>query len=547
MPDRIDMKPLAAALAVGLLSVTANGAGAAEPKPGGFALTIIHTNDVHDRVEPVTAFNNTCRARDREKKRCFGGYARLMTLVHDLRAKATNPLVLSGGDQFQGSLFYRTHKGTLAAKAMNLIGYDATAVGNHEFDDGPKTLARFVRTVRFPVVSTNIDATADPHLKGLIKPIVVLTVGGQRIGIVGYTIEDTAILSKPGGKVRFARAEAVLPAAIARLNAQGIDKIVAVSHAGFFRDKRVAAAVDGIDVIVGGHSNTLLGNGVRGARGPYPVVVRSPSGAPVLVVQAAAYSRFVARLAVEFDAKGVAKRWSGNAIPVGFGIAKHPKMEALIAARRGPVDALRRQIVGRLSTGLDGSGQTCRRRECTMGMVVAEALLWATRAQGTQIAIMNGGGVRASLAKGPVTMGEVMVVLPFQNTVATLKLTGADVRAALEHGVSQAEELAGRFPQVAGLRFVWASDRPAGQRIVSAEVRAGDRWTALDPNAVYRVVTNDYLRAGGDGYRVLKEKAIEPYDGGANLEDAVAEYIRAHSPLRGRRDGRVRRVGDSRR
>lgn len=547
MTDRIEAKVVAAALAIGLMSATAGNAIAAEPKPGDFTLTIIHTNDVHDRVEPVTAFNNTCRARDRDRRRCYGGYARLMTLIQDLRAKAANPLVLSGGDQFQGSLFYRTHKGALAAKAMNLIGYDATAVGNHEFDDGPATFARFVRAVRFPVVSTNIDARADPHLKGLIKPAVVLTVGGQRIGIVGYTVEDTAILSKPGRKVRFARAEAVLPAAIARLKAQGVDKIVAVSHAGFYRDKRVAAAVDGIDVIVGGHTNTLLGNGVRGASGPYPVVVKSPSGAPVLVVQAAAYSRFVGRLEVTFDGKGVARRWSGNPIPVGFEIAKHPKMEALIAAHRGPVDALRRQVVGRLSTGLDGSGQTCRQRECTMGIVVAEALLRATRAQGTEIAIMNGGGVRASLAKGPVTMGEVMVVLPFQNTIATLKLTGADIRAALEHGVSQAEELAGRFPQVAGLRFVWDPKGQAGQRIVSVDVRVGDRWTALDPKAVYKVVTNDYLRAGGDGYRVFKEKAIEPYDGGANLEDAVAAYIGANSPLRGRRDGRARRVGETRR
>ena len=227
------------ALAAALFWVLALAAPPASAD-GPFTLTVIHTNDVHDRVDPVTAYNNTCGAKDRAKKRCYGGYGRLMTLIHGLRKSATNPVVLSGGDQFQGTLFYRNFKGRLAAEAMNLIGYDATAVGNHEFDDGPAILARFIRQVRFPVVASNIDASRDPDLKGLIKPFAVLRVGGERIGVVGYTTEDTPELSKTGARVRFRRAEAALPAVIARLKAMGIDKIVAVSHAGFGRDKRVA-------------------------------------------------------------------------------------------------------------------------------------------------------------------------------------------------------------------------------------------------------------------------------------------------------------------
>ncbi|HUT47988.1 MAG TPA: bifunctional metallophosphatase/5'-nucleotidase [Alphaproteobacteria bacterium] len=508
-----------------------------------FTLTVIHTNDVHDRVDPVSAFNNTCGAKDRAKKRCFGGYSRLMTLIHDMRKTSTNPVVLSGGDQFQGSLFYRTYKGRLAAKAMNLIGYDATAIGNHEFDDGPAVLARFIKSARFPVVATNIDAAREPGLNGLIRPFVVLRVGSRKIGIVGYTTEDTPELSKVGKRVRFTRAEDALSAAIAILKTMRVNKIIAVSHAGFRRDKRVAAAVEGIDVIVGGHTNTLLSNSARGAEGPYPVVVKSPAGKPVLVVQAFAFSRYVGKLEVRFDGSGVPVKWQGDLVPVGFEVPKHPKMEALIKAMRGPVDALRRKVVGELATGLDGSTQTCRSRECTMGNMVADALVWKTRAQGTQIAFINGGGVRASMGAGPATMGAILVVLPFQNALATLKLRGRDLRAALEHGVSQVTEGAGRFPQVSGMHFVWDPARPRGKRIVSVEVRAGQGWSPLTDDAVYKVATIDYLRGGGDGYKVFKEKAIEPYDGGVNLEDAVAEYVAAHSPLRGKRDGRIRRVG----
>jgi 5'-nucleotidase len=495
----------------------------------------------------VTAYNNTCGAKDRAKKRCYGGYSRLMTLIHNLRKSSKNPVVLSGGDQFQGSLFYRTYKGRLAVQAMNLIGYDATAIGNHEFDDGPAVLARFIREARFPVVATNIDVTHEPALNRLIRSFVTLQVGGQKIGIVGYTTEETPALSKTGKRVVFLRPETALTGAVAILKFQGVNKIIAVSHAGFNRDKQVAAAVDGIDVIVGGHTNTLLSNTARGAQGPYPVVVKSPSGKPVLVVQAYAFSRYVGQLEVAFDKAGVPVKWKGDLVPVSFDIAKHPKMEALINAMRGPVDALRKKVVGRLATGFDGSTETCRSRECTMGNMVADALVWKTRAQGTQIAFINGGGVRASMAKGPATMGSILVVLPFQNAIATLKLKGHDIRAALEHGVSQVKEGAGRFPQVSGMRFVWDPARPVGRRVVWVEVRDGKRWVPMKDDAVYKVATIDYLRRGGDGYKVFKDKAIEPYDGGVNLEDAVAEYIAAHSPLRGKRDGRIRRVGERKR
>jgi 5'-nucleotidase len=179
-----------------------------------------------------------------------------------------------------------------------------------------------------------------------------------------------------------------------------------------------------------------------------------------------------------------------------------------------------------------------------MGNLVADAILWMTAAEGTQIAIINGGSIRSSIAAGEVALGDVLEVLPFSNTIATFELTGADIRAALENGVSRANsaqnEGTGRFPQVAGLRYTWNPDSQPGSRIAGVEVRNPDgSYSPIDPEKTYLVATNDFLRRGGDGYTPFAEKAINPYDAGANLEEAVALYIAAHSPVVSEVEGRI--------
>jgi 5'-nucleotidase/UDP-sugar diphosphatase len=180
--------------------------------------------------------------------------------------------------------------------------------------------------------------------------------------------------------------------------------------------------------------------------------------------------------------------------------------------------------------------------ECSMGNLVADAMLDRVRDQGIQIAIANGGGLRASIDAGEVTMGEVFTVLPFQNTLATFQLTGAGVLAALENGVSQVEEGAGRFPQVSGLRFTWNASAEPGSRIVSVEVDMDGTWTALDPEATYGVVSNNFMRGGGDGYSVFANEAMNPYDFGPGLEEVAATYIGANSPYTPYTDGRIAQV-----
>ena len=165
-----------------------------------------------------------------------------------------------------------------------------------------------------------------------------------------------------------------------------------------------------------------------------------------------------------------------------------------------------------------------------MGVLVAEAMLDKTANQGVTIAIQNGGGLRASIDAGEVTMGEVLTVLPFQNTIATFKLKGADVVAALENGVSQIEDGAGRFPQVAGMRYSFDAAAEPGGRITQVQVAAGDGWADIDPDAVYGVVSNNYMRSGGDGYKVFASKGMDAYDYGPGLEVTVADYLAANSP-----------------
>ncbi len=510
-----------------------------------FQLTILHTNDTHGRIDQFTEVGSRCTPADAAEDRCVGGVARRATIIKQVRAEGGNFLLLDGGDQFQGTLFYTKHKGEEASTFMNLLGYDAMAVGNHEFDDGPANLARFIERVNFPVISSNIDSSKDSDLAGLIQPYAILEVKGKQIGIVGFTTEETAILSSPGNNVRFLNIERTVQAAVDELTAKGITIIIAVSHAGYERDQQVGEAVTGIDVIVGGHSQILLSNTDPLALGPYPTVVNSPDGSPVLVVTDYQWGINLGRLDMTFDSQGRPESWSGAPIHLDSSVDMDPEIQALVEEYRAPLDELQQTVVGQSTDLLDGDRATCRFGECTMGNFVADAILWSTASEGVQAVIINGGSFRSSIAKGDITLGSVLEVLPFSNTIATLDLKGEDIIAALENGVSRAQSAAsegtGRFPQIAGMRFAWSPNQLPGERILSVEFQNADGSFALiDPQETYKIATNDFLRKGGDGYSVFLEKAENEYDAGANLEDVVAAYVESHSPIIPKLDGRIR-------
>ena len=508
--------------------------GAVGAQDDSFALTIMHTNDVHGDHEPQ-------RSGD-------GGAARQATVVNQIRADVENSLLLDAGDRFTGTLFHVQYRGQDSVQLMNAIGYDAIALGNHEFDDGSQVLADFVTGLDMPSLSANVDFSADPLLAGLVAPSMVLEVGGEQIGIIGLTTPETEILAKPSEYIVFHyNLIEITQEQVDMLTAEGINKIILLTHIGYQADLEVAQNVSGVDVVVGGHTNTFLSNQYSGALGEYPTVLESISGEPILVVQADTKTIYLGRLDVEFDAAGVLTDWDGDAILLSKYIAPDPAISDLIAEMAEPIAELRAMPVGEAAIDLTGtSPRLCRIEECLLGNVITDAILDET---GADIAMQNGGGIRADIMAGTVTLGDVLTMLPFGNLISTFDLTGADVMAVLENSVSRIElddannpvvdGASGRFMQVGGLRYTFDATQEVGSRIVSADVMVDGEYMPLDAEAVYSVASNDYVRAGGDGYATLANNAINPYDFGSPLDQVVADYIAAHSPISAMMEGRI--------
>jgi 5'-nucleotidase len=511
-----------------------------------YELNILHINDLHSRIEAINKYDSTCSAEEEGKNECFGGIARVKTAIDNARKALTdakaNVLVLDAGDQFQGSLFYTTYKSQAVAEFMNGIGFDAMAVGNHEFDDGPQELAKFLDQVKFPVISGNTVAGAETPIANRIKGYVVKEIGGEKVAVVSVLATDTGETSSPGKGVFFEDEITYLKSVIPTIEAEGVNKIILLSHVGYKRDQEIAAAVDGIDVIVGGHSHTLLSSTDDKAAGPYPTLVKNPAGVEVPIVQAYAYSKYLGELKVVFDDAGKVKTASGAPLLLDAAIKPHTGFAARVKELGAPIEELKKKELAETTDTVDGSRETCRAQECTMGNLVADAILDRVKAQGISIAIQNGGGLRASIDKGVVTMGEVLTVLPFQNSLATFQLKGSDVILALENGLSEIEDGAGRFPQVSGLKYTFDRSKPAGSRVVSVEVKEGETFAPLDPAKTYGVVSNNYMRAGGDGYSVFATSGQNAYDFGPNLELVVADYLAAHRPYKPYTDGRIAEV-----
>lgn len=510
-----------------------------------YQLNILHFNDFHSRVESINKFDATCSAAEEAKNECFGGAARLKTIIDQRRAALAgqNVLVLDAGDNFQGSLFYTTYKGAAEVEFLNAVKIDAMTVGNHEFDDGEGPLAAFLDKAQFPVVTANLVVDDQSKLGERIKKSIVLDVGGKKIGIVGAVTTETPELASPGPHVKITDDAAAISAEVDALKSQGINKIIALTHVGYPRDVEKIAKIAGVSIVVGGHSHTLLSNTDPKAAGPYPTMVDNPAGYKVPVVQAASYGKYLGDLVVTFDDNGIVKDAKGDPILLDASIKPDPAIAARVQEMAKPIEELRKKVIGSSQGPIEGAREVCRVQECSMGNLVADAMLDRTKTQGISIAIQNGGGLRASIGAGDVSMGDVLTVLPFQNTIATFQLTGAEVKAALENGLSQIDEGAGRFPQVAGLKYSFDKTKPAGSRLVSVEVQEGTEFKPIDPEKTYGIVSNNYMRAGGDGYAVFAKDGKNAYDFGPNLESVVADYLGAHNPYKPYTDGRITQVG----
>jgi 5'-nucleotidase/UDP-sugar diphosphatase len=510
-------------MSVAALGLT-TGMAAAEYK-----LTILHTNDFHARFEPISKYDGPCSAEDNGAGECFGGSGRLVTAVAEARTRTNNSILVDGGDQFQGTLFYTYYKGALAAEMMNKMGYDAMTVGNHEFDDGPEVLKGFMDAVNFPVLMSNADVSREPLLADKLAKSTVIERGGEKLGLIGLTPQDTDELASPGPNIIFTDPVQAVQGEVDKLTAEGVNKIIVLSHSGYGVDQLVAAGTTGVDVIVGGHSNTLLSNTNERAEGAYPTMVGNTA-----IVQAYAYGKFLGELNVVFDDAGVITSATGEPLIMDAAVTEDEVTVARVAEAAAPLEEIRNKVVAQTDEAIGGDRAVCRAMECTMGNLIADAMLARVADQGIQIAIQNGGGIRASIDAGEVTMGEVLTVLPFQNTLSTFQVTGATLVEALENGVGQVEEGAGRFPQVAGMSFAFDATQPAGSRV--SDVMVGG--AAIEMDKVYGVVSNNYVRNGGDGYKMFKD-AANAYDFGPDLADVVAEYMAEGGAYTPYTDGRI--------
>lgn len=515
-------------LGASALALTVGLTGPVAAQDGEFTLNILHLNDFHSRFGPIDGSDANCAPETDAAGECFGGIARVKTAIDDRRAalEGENVILLDAGDWFQGSLFYTQYRSEIVAEFSNELGIDAMAVGNHEFDDGPEELAAFLDAIDYPLLSGNTNVENEPLLADRIPGTHILEIGGEQIGIISALAEDTDETSSPGDNVTFEDVIESLTAQAEALTAEGVNKIIALTHVGYNQDMEIAANVPGVDVVVGGHSHTLLSNTEEGAAGGYPTMIDGVDGNEVPVVTAYSYGKYLGDLAVTFDAEGNVISAEGDPILIDASVTPNEEYVTRLATLEEPIADLMAEVIGVATGPIDGARETCRVVECSMGNLVADAILDRASSQGATIAIQNGGGLRSSIDEGEITMGEVLTVLPFSNTLATVEISGADVIDALENGVSDIENGAGRFPQVAGLQYAYTLANPAGERISDVMVDVDGEWAPIDEEASYIIVTNNYMRGGGDGYGTFAE-GDNPYDFGPPLEQVLADYIAA--------------------
>ena len=509
-----------------------------------FELEIVHVNDTHSYMAGMDTYGAACLD---PAEPCAGGMGRLAAELRRLKAGRDNVLVLDAGDRFQGTLFYTVNKWPMLAELDGLMGYDAVTLGNHEFDEGCDVLADYIRALDTPVLAANLAPGPTCPLRGLegVRPYEVRNVAGRKVGLVVLANPDTAKLAAPCADTRFTDSAEALRAAVAELGGQGVDIIVAVTHLGLSADRDLARTVEGVDVIVGGHSHSWLASAAApdlaapGAEGPYPLVERSPEGHPVLVVTAKYGTEYLGDLHVRFDGKGIPVAWGGAAERLEPSIPPAPDITARLEPYARSLERFRATVLGehhlRYADGMDA----CRSGDCLAGMLQTDSMLDYGRPYGAVAALSNGGSLRAPLAAGPITRGDVLAVMPFGNTLVIREYSGADLLAALEFSADAEHGKGARLLQPAGLRYRFDPALPEGHRLLAAELvdeQGGVR--PLDPAGRYKVVLLDFLARGGDGYDMLKRgtvvEAPDPVDA-----DVFAAYVRAHSPLPMPRVGRI--------
>lgn len=473
-------------------------------------LTILHTNDMHGFFK-------------------YGKYdgmgaPLLATKMKMMRALSDNTLVLDGGDALQGANLVTLTKGEQGVRIMNALGYDAMAVGNHEFDYGQEQLLKLDDLLNVPLLAANIEK-ADGST--LLQPYIIKEMDGYKVGIFGLSTPETTWKSHPKNSEGLTFVDPkVSAAAMVKELEDKVDVIIAVAHLGNegeYTSESVVKAVDGIDVIIDGHSHTEYPEGLK---------VNN-----TLIVQAEEKTKNlgIAKLAIKDGevVDSVAYMFTKSEAMV---LTPDAEIEALIEDIDEVNAPVENQLVATSPLELTGEREIVRTQECGLGNLIAESMLYVS---GADVALTNGGGIRSTLPKGDVTKGNVLEVLPFGNTVTVIEVTGADIKAAIEHGVSDFPTTKGAFPHVAGMTVEFDASKEAGSRVV--KIMIGDK--ALDESKTYKLVTSDYLASPGDGYDMFGgKKVVAEY----NTQDVeLIKYINEVGFDKAKVDGRMKEISNT--
>jgi len=489
------------------LALLLAGAALAEP----VTITLLHTNDVYE-IAP---------------KEGRGGLAELMTLLEQERASAAHSITTFGGDLISPSVLSGLTKGTQMIELYNRLGTDIAVLGNHEFDFGPEVLAERIAASAFPWLGSNVLGPDGRPAVGTVATHMIER-AGYRIGFFGILAPETDVLSSPGAAITFAPIVATATAAVARLEADGADLIIALTHDDIADDRALARSVDGIDVILGGHDHdpiTFYEGGVLIAKAGYD--------AHYLAAIDLVVDRVMER---EEEVVEVIPAWRYLSTA---GVAPDPDVKAVVDRYNAELDAALNVPVGTTSVALDSRRITVRTAESNFGNLISDAIRTAV---GADVALTNGGGIRGDRtydAGTVLTRKDILSELPFGNVTVLIELSGADLLAALENGVSQIEDTAGRFPQVSGMTYRYDASKPAGSRIVAVEVGGAP----LEMGRIYKLATNDFIFAGGDGYAALtRGKAIIDASAGTLMASMVMDYIAQQGEIAPQVEGRITRL-----
>lgn len=495
-----------------------------------------------------------------------GSVAQFATVVKSIVKEVgkKNALVVSSGDNFLAGLEYAASEGVYDARALSQIGFDVSAIGNHEFDFGAKGLEKFIVNSNFIFVSSNLDFTQEVALRRFagikILNSYIIEKAGRKIGLVGATTEEISYISSPGPNIKINAVRESLQNAVNELREQGIDIIIALTHLqNIEEEKQLAQQMDGVDIFIAGGGDDLIGNEnnaylVRQDReggyvadmptGGYPFYTSSASGEPVAVVSTDGSYNYVGRLDVTFDKKGLISSVSDTSgpIPVSNDIKPDRRIQReIVDVVEKSIEGFAKEIIGQTIDGLDGTRETVRSRESTMGNAITDGYRYVINAEGSEgvdFAFTNGGGIRRSVVvpeNGKINKQQALTALPFSNYLTVIKgMSVKEIKALFEHSVSELPESAGRFLQVSGVSVVYDSSLSPGSRVKS--IRIGNSEIVSNGKVVssdnYNAVTNSFLATGGDGYEILGEISKERKVGsGYSYAQGFEIYLRQQSPI----------------